>query len=330
MVFTCSVDGCRSNYSPAKEIVPVFSFPKDEDTCSRWVKFAAGTRKSWTLKASSRICQKHFEPKYVKVADDKGRCRLVKSLKPVPTILDPDSNDSPEVAHMKAPVSVPRRSPRKRLFQEDEYKKFMEDDLIRSYSDINEKMTPAGYTVARFDQHIVFYRVSPNELSALETHEQIRIDNDLHVKLFYKGSPVPLPEWFRKGRDCRLTRKSMLQNLPNYVKMEGEQTSHIFKELKEIQFQKKPKYSNNIIRYALLLRYTSVQAYRLVAQDFRLPSLSFLRRITEGGIDTMKAMRKLKDTGKLSKDVVLIFDEMYLQKCEEYFAGKLIGANEKK
>ena len=29
-------------------------------------------------------------------------------------------------------------------------------------------------------------------------------------------------------------------------------------ELKQIQFQKKPKYSKNIIRYALLLRYTSL------------------------------------------------------------------------
>ena len=77
--------------------------------------------------------------------------------------------------------------------------------------------------------------------------ECIRIDDDLHVKLFYKGSPVPLPEWFRKGRDCKLTRKSMLQNLPNYVRIEEEQTSSIFEELKQIQFQKKPRFSSSII-----------------------------------------------------------------------------------
>ena len=30
----------------------------------------------------------------------------------------------------------------------------------------------------------------------------------------------------------------------------------------------------------------------------------------------------------ISEDVVLMFDEMYLQKCEEYCGGKIIGANE--
>ena len=29
------------------------------------------------------------------------------------------------------------------------------------------------------------------------------------------------------------------------------------------------------------------------------------------------------------EDVVLMFDEMYLQKCEEYCGGEIIGLNEK-
>ena len=42
----------------------------------------------------------------------------------------------------------------------------------------------------------------------------------------------------------------------------------------------------------------------------------------------MKALKVLRDKGKISKDVVLMFDEMFLQKCEEYITGKLIGADE--
>ena len=30
----------------------------------------------------------------------------------------------------------------------------------------------------------------------------------------------------------------------------------------------------------------------------------------------------------ISEDIVLMFDEMYLQKCEEYSGGEIIGANE--
>ena len=35
-----------------------------------------------------------------------------------------------------------------------------------------------------------------------------------------------------------------------------------------------------------------------------------------------------KSQGVISKDVVLMFDEMYLQKCEEYCSGERISANE--
>ena len=91
MVYICSVDGCRSNYPEATEVTPVFGFPPDEDLCQRWINFTAGTRKDWVLTSSARVCKKHFEPKYVRVSDENGRDRLIRKLKPVPTILDPDS-----------------------------------------------------------------------------------------------------------------------------------------------------------------------------------------------------------------------------------------------
>ena len=36
----------------------------------------------------------------------------------------------------------------------------------------------------------------------------------------------------------------------------------------------------------------------------------------------------MKKDGKISEDIRLLFDEMYLQKCEEYFEGELIGSDE--
>ena len=32
-----------------------------------------------------------------------------------------------------------------------------------------------------------------------EVAVSIVIDTNLHVKLFYKGSPIPFSEWFRQG-----------------------------------------------------------------------------------------------------------------------------------
>ena len=74
-------------------------------------------------------------------------------------------------------------------------------------------------------------------LNVTEVTDCVRVDRDVHVKLFYKGSP--LPQWFHHGRDCRLTRKSMIQNFSTYIKLEGEQTE----DLKEIQEKK------NIVQY---------------------------------------------------------------------------------
>ena len=170
-------------------------------------------------------------------------------------------------------MQVPRKSPAKRLFQEDEYDKFLTMDVIKSFDSITEKMLPDGYVMQRYAEHLVMYEMTMTEEGAPVIQSCIRIDNDLRVKLFYRGSPLPLPEWFRKGRDCRLTRCSMLENLFNYVKVEGEQTSDIFSELRKISFQKKPRFSPSVIRYALLLRYTSVQAYKVVATEFPFPSL---------------------------------------------------------
>ena len=42
----------------------------------------------------------------------------------------------------------------------------------------------------------------------------------------------------------------------------------------------------------------------------------------------MKCTKPLKLQGVISEDIVLMFDEMYLQKCEECSGGGIIGANE--
>ena len=125
-----------------------------------------------------------------------------------------------------------------------------------------------------------------------------------------------------------LREKSMMQNFPNYIKLEGEQTFNILEELKELKFKKKRIFSSNVIRYSLLLRYTSLQTYRLLMKEFPFPSLSLLKKITEGQLDAVKCAKSLKSQGVISEDVVLMFDEMYLQKCEKYSGGEIIGANE--
>ena len=46
----------------------------------------------------------------------------------------------------------------------------------------------------------------------------------------------------------------------------------------------------------------------------------------QGNLNILKSAKMLLDFNSISKDVVLMFDEMYLQKREEY-AGELVGAD---
>ena len=116
MPYKCCVVDCKSNYDTVDEKSTTFGFPdevKEPDLRCRWVRFV-NRKDDWSPK-NAKICERHFEPIYIKQGTGpKGRSRLIKSLKPVPTILDPDVQVSPVVSHMKAPSSVPRKSPRKR------------------------------------------------------------------------------------------------------------------------------------------------------------------------------------------------------------------------
>ena len=48
-----------------------------------------------------------------------------------------------------------------------------------------------------------------------------------------------------------------------------------------------------MIRYALHLRYTSLQAYRLLLEKSSMLSLSLLNNIQQGGVDALKALKNI-------------------------------------
>ena len=59
-------------------------------------------------------------------------------------------------------------------------------------------------------------------------------------------------------------------------------------------------------------------------KEFPFPSLSLLKKITEGQLDAVKCAKSLKSQGVISEDTF----PMYLQISEEYCGGEIIGAKE--
>ena len=61
-----------------------------------------------------------------------------------------------------------------------------------------------------------------------------------------------------------------------------------------------------------LLKYTSMQPYKMLLEDFALPYLSLSSKISKGKIDAIKCSKAFKKDGKMSDDICLLFVEKYL------------------
>ena len=111
----------------------------------------------------------------------------------------------------------------------------------------------------------------------------------------------------------------MMQNLPNYIRLEGEQTFNILEELKELKFKTKRTFLSkcySIFSFTLYFL-TNIP---IINERVSISLLVSTKKITKGQLDAVKCAKSLKSQGVISEDVVLMFDEIY--------CGEIIGANE--
>ena len=105
---------------------------------------------------------------------------------------------------MKPTLSIQRKPPTHRIFRPDQLETFKKNDSIDNFSDINEswlKFIGLDYIFVKNVAYALFYKIQKHYSSAPEITEWILINSNLHVKLIFKGSPIALTAWFRKGRN---------------------------------------------------------------------------------------------------------------------------------
>ena len=83
-----------------------------------------------------------------------------------------------------------------------------------------------------------------------------------------------------------------------------------------------------MIWYVLHLRYTSLQANKLLLEKFPMLSLPLLNKIQQGGVDALKALKTVHEKGSFSCDCILMIDEMYLRKPAQYQSEEYVGVDE--
>ena len=198
-------------------------------------------------------------------------------------------------------TSSSRKPPTERSIASDQLPEYQLNDKIEDFSKIDEGFCPQGYNQKLNKDKATFYKIvecSVNEIPIVT--KAIVINSSLNVGLFLRGTPIPLPQWFRKGSDCRLKSKAALDNFPAYIRnyeaSQNQAKKAIVDELQQIKYKKPdngPKYSLSVLQFALLLRYTSLLAYKLIKEVFPLPSLSLLTKLSRGGVEPLKAVKLL-------------------------------------
>ena len=120
------------------------------------------------------------------------------NVKPVQTIIDPKKviSKKSEINNVTSPICIPRKTPRKRLYQEDQYESFISKDSVKDSKCLNESFSPSRYTFRKNDDHVLFYKLEENEMSIPEVIDRIRIDSELHVHFFSKGYLSHYPNGF--------------------------------------------------------------------------------------------------------------------------------------
>ena len=258
MVNKCAAPKCQTGYSTTQVKCSSFHFPfKNEKLNERWIRFV--NRSDWAPSKNSVLCELHFEEKF----KTKGkRVTLNWSMDPVPTLHSDKLVATPSVLPT---TQTTREPPRERIFQLDQLESFQEQDKIQSVDELNQSHSPPGFVFRKFENSVVYYRLHFDESSQFPSVlESIRIDSDLHVQLQYNGIPLPLPPWFINGRNALLNKHSILLNFPAYIRTTATENQQLLlDELKQRELYKPrgcPPFSASMIRFALHLRHTSLQA----------------------------------------------------------------------
>ena len=139
------------------------------------------------------------------------------------------------------------------------------------------------------------------------------------------------------GRKWRLSQKEVnarkLSKLhKNFIEVK-KLPDHILSELELIQYKKpvdKPKYSVNMSRHALILRYTSVQANKRLLQQFPLPSLSILKTLLKRELSYLKQPKVYWNKIKLALMLLCCLTRFIYKKIRNTKMGNLSVLTTKK
>ncbi|KAK4884968.1 hypothetical protein RN001_001239 [Aquatica leii] len=232
----CCVPGCKSNYDSTSrenlQCVTTFSFPKNEEIRSKWLR--AIPRKDWIPTPSSVVCCKHFNDmdiiRFHKFLQPDGSCTQVALRYPklkdvaVPCIF-------PNLpAYLSPPAKSTRVDPETRRHNilkvhSERVSKFLKADDISDFNDLitnySKQVNVFNWEVKVTATHIHFFIIKFEQPLAIE--RSISIDKELCIKIYLGKNELLYNDlkWILSS-DLRLRKWSQMANVLSRYKFHPE------------------------------------------------------------------------------------------------------------
>ena len=186
------------------------------------------------------------------------------------------------------------------------------------------KDCPQGFQEKRNDSTVLFYRTDFNEETGFPSiSAEILIDEHLHVKLQCNGLPIPLTKWFTAGLSAKLNRVFMLEK---FIIICCKHTPFFHLRRASSKTARQAKWSSvlffrtNQIFASAAIYNSYIHPLKHIAcckRSFHCLHSHYCQSYTEKELIALKVATNLLQYCTMSSDIILLCDEMFLQKSTQ-------------
>ena len=326
MVKKCCVPRCKGNYKSTGVNVSIYRFPNEKyfpEEREKWIRAIPRPRSDYKITNNMGVCRAHWPPD-METKQYRGKIVPVNPPSVFPNIPEscvptPEPKPRPTVASSS---SVRNTVP-------DDYEKFIEADTL-VLSEIQQKYSD--------DAGLIIYRDGSDSETILQSKSHvegvcnymIKIRDDYKFQTFHKGLSCTIFNQQMNVKKCKYW--STLDAIISQLRSKSDEHKHsILLEHLSVMGKKtvgKPVYTPEMICRAFEYFCTSRALYNRLRNDYHLPSVRTLTRITSkvSHIDEVNFLKSVFDRLEDSqRRCAILIDEVYIKAALTYHGGALFG-----
>lgn len=195
----CSVTGCKSNYDSNQGSFSVFTIPSEEQRRKLWLRKIP--RKNWTPGPTARVCELHFDPKFIsrteEFIDKEGNKKLFPRKRPILLADAVPTKFHNLPAYLSCESKPERNDPEKRrkVIAERQDKAVSEsipNEFISSFNELlnfYKKYVNSSEWKFEVGDNLIAYIIDFS--AAPKVKVSLKINSALHVTVYQNGFEVP-------------------------------------------------------------------------------------------------------------------------------------------